>query len=155
MSRIIRNKISWLCICVGLAVMGGCVERTIQIDSQPQGALVILNDKEVGRTPCEVDFTWYGSYEVILRREAEPLEDGSFVYYKALQDTRRVNPPWYQMLGIDFFAEALTPWTYHDRHHWEFKLVEDEPFDREALIERAQQLQGHALDTAGQVETKP
>ena len=148
------NIRAWqLCVCGGLVLLIGCVERTIQIDSQPQGALVILNDKEVGRTPCEVGFTWYGSYEVILRKDAGHLEDGSYVYYKAMQDTRRVNPPWYQLLGIDFFAEALTPWTYHDRHHWDFELVEEEPMDREALIKRAQQLQGHSLDTARPMES--
>lgn len=42
----------------------GCVQRTITITSNPTGALVHLNDEEVGRTPLTVPFTFYGTYDV-------------------------------------------------------------------------------------------
>ena len=45
------------------------MERTIKITSQPSGAVVYLNDEEVGRTPTEVSFKFYGDYSVILRKE--------------------------------------------------------------------------------------
>ena len=56
-------------LAMTLALLAGCVERTIKITSQPSGALVYLNDEEVGRTPTEVRFTFYGDYSVILRKE--------------------------------------------------------------------------------------
>lgn len=49
----------------------GCVERTITITSEPSGALVHLNDEEVGRTPLTVPFTFYGVYDV--RLEMDPV----------------------------------------------------------------------------------
>ncbi len=61
-----------MCLAVlagGMAVAGGCVERTIHITSDPSGALVHLNDEEVGRTPVTVPFTFYGVYSVRLTQE--------------------------------------------------------------------------------------
>ena len=52
----------------------GCVRRTISIVSNPPGALVWLNDREVGRTPIEVEFLYYGTYDVrIVKDGYEPL----------------------------------------------------------------------------------
>ncbi|MFB3120043.1 MAG: PEGA domain-containing protein [Stenotrophomonas maltophilia] len=36
------------------------------ITSEPPGALVWLNDREIGRTPVDVDFEFYGRYDVRL-----------------------------------------------------------------------------------------
>jgi hypothetical protein len=52
-------------------LLAGCVERTITINSEPQGALVYLNDEEVGRTPVSVPFLYYGTYDVRLEHEPE------------------------------------------------------------------------------------
>ncbi|MCC5829414.1 MAG: PEGA domain-containing protein [Phycisphaeraceae bacterium] len=49
--------------------LGGCVRRTITITSEPSGALVHLNDQEVGRTPLTIGFTHYGVYDVRLTHE--------------------------------------------------------------------------------------
>ncbi|MEX0776779.1 MAG: PEGA domain-containing protein [Phycisphaeraceae bacterium] len=57
--------------------LAGCVERTISITSEPSGALVHLNDEEVGRTPLIVPFTFYGVYDVRVEHEpvwVSPLE---------------------------------------------------------------------------------
>jgi hypothetical protein len=48
------------------SLLAGCLERTITITSDPTGALVHLNDAEVGRTPVTVPFTFYGNYTVRL-----------------------------------------------------------------------------------------
>ena len=54
----------------GLAICStGCLKRTISVTTEPPGALVWINDVEVGRTPLETDFTFYGIYDVRLRRE--------------------------------------------------------------------------------------
>jgi hypothetical protein len=40
-----------------LLVATGCVQRTMRVDSNPPGAIVWMNDQEIGRTPLERDFT--------------------------------------------------------------------------------------------------
>ena len=52
-----------------LSLLCGCQQRTIRVTSEPSGAVAYLNDVEVGRTPVEVDFTWFGTYEVRLEKE--------------------------------------------------------------------------------------
>lgn len=75
----------------------GCVERRLMITSEPAGALVYLNDQEVGRTPLDVPFTWYGTYDVRLEREG----------YQTLQTEQIAKRPWWETPGPDLFAEAL------------------------------------------------
>lgn len=82
------------CLC-GLSL--GCVERRLLISSEPSGALVYLNDQEVGRTPLEVPFTWYGTYDVRLEREG----------YRTLQTEQVAEQPWWEVPGPDLFAEAI------------------------------------------------
>jgi len=75
----------------------GCVERRLMITSEPPGALVFLNDQEVGRTPLEVPFTWYGVYDVKLEQEG----------YQTLLTQLEAERPWWEAPGPDLFAEAL------------------------------------------------
>ena len=75
----------------------GCVERRLVISSEPAGALVFLNDQEVGRTPLEVPFTWYGTYSVRLEREG----------YQTLETEQLAERPWWEAPGPDLFAEAV------------------------------------------------
>ena len=108
----------------------GCVERTVSITTEPDRALVWLNDKEVGRTPCTVHFTWYGDYDVVIRKDK----------YQPLNTHRRLVRPWYQYMPIDFFAELMIPATIQDKHAWHFQLQESKPVDLDALISRANEL---------------
>jgi hypothetical protein len=111
------------------------VRRTLTINSDPQGALVYLNDAEVGRTPVSVDFLWYGEYDVILRKEG----------YATLQTSERIPEPWYQIPPIDFFAEVCWPGQIHDQHAVAYALEPAVPPDREELLQRAEALRAEAL----------
>ena len=53
----------------------GCIERLITVRSQPPGALVYLNDEEVGRTPVTVPFKFYGVYDVRLEHEGDWMSE--------------------------------------------------------------------------------
>jgi len=57
-----------VCLIASL-FLGGCVERRLTINTEPQGALVILNDEEIGESPVTVNFNWYGDYWVRIRKE--------------------------------------------------------------------------------------
>jgi hypothetical protein len=73
----------------------GCVERTLTVRTDPPEALLYLNGTEVGRTPFTHDFTYYGWYEVEVRKEG----------YETLKTTAPVIAPWWQWVPLDFFAE--------------------------------------------------
>lgn len=98
-----------LALCACLA--GGCVKRTIRITSDPSGALVWLNDREVGRTPVDVEFVHYGTYDVRLVKEG----------FEALQTSGDARPPWWDNLGLDLVAEVL-PAEFESEIAWHFEM---------------------------------
>jgi hypothetical protein len=63
-----------ICLLVLLLVLTGCGEKVISIQSEPVGALVWLNGREVGRTPVLVHYIFDGNYDVRLERDGyEPI----------------------------------------------------------------------------------
>src|SRR5438477_10191182 len=90
-----RVRANLCCILIAISV-AGCVDRLLTIRSDPPGALVFLNGVEVGRTPVTRDFTWYGTYDVALRKEG----------YDTVKAHSKVIAPWWQWVPIDFFAEV-------------------------------------------------
>ena len=119
---------------VGLAAISGCVEREWTITSEPQGAVVYVSNVELGRTPVTFDFTYYGEYEVILRKEG----------YETLKTSVQISPPPYEWIGVDFFSE-IAPWTYHDRRETLHILRKYKPPTDAELHERAQDLREQNL----------
>ena len=119
-----------LILAAALLAPLGCARRTIEITSEPSGALVHLNDEQVGRTPVEVPVTFYGTYDVRLERPGrEPL-----------WTTRRARTPWYEYPPIDLVAEAVGART---RIHWHFELepaTAPDDIDPDALDARAREL---------------
>lgn len=110
--------------------MFGCVQRTITISSDPEGALVYLNDQEVGRTPTTVPFTFYGTYDVRLVRAG----------YQTLTTSKQAKAPVEDLPVVDLITEAM-PGTHRINLDWHFELspLVDEP--ESDLIERARDLQ--------------
>lgn len=112
-------------------LLGGCLERTIHITSDPPGALVWLNDIEVGRTPLETDFTYYGEFSVRLRREG----------YEPIVTSRTAKAPVYEWPVVDLAAE-LWPQRISTDIRWHFDLVPaaertDADAAREDILRRA------------------
>ncbi len=121
--------------CALVLAMAGCVERTLTITSEPSGALVYVSSTEIGRTPVTVPFTWYGHYEIILRREG----------CQTLKTSEKINPPYYEVPPLDLFS-AIAPWTYHDNREFHYQLDKQVvPSDKE-LIGRAEELRHRNLE---------
>jgi hypothetical protein len=129
------KRLAAMALTVALVVTAGCVEKTIKITSQPAGAVVYLNDEEVGRTPTEVHFTFYGDYGIILRKEG----------YQSLQTHRKINAPWYQLPVIDIIPDLLIPTTIYNRHEWNFELQPQQLPPKQELLDRAEEFRGEAL----------
>jgi len=109
-----------------IGLSGGCVRRTLSITSDPAGAMVTLNDREVGRTPVEVDFTYYGAYDVRL------VKDGFEPYVGSAE----AKAPLWDTVPMDLFSE-LTPADLHSRVEWHFMLA---PTQGEGMLQRAEQM---------------
>src|SRR6185437_1443998 len=86
---------TWSLILVLTCTTGCGVYRTITVKSDPPGALIYMNGLEIGRTPVTRDFVWYGRYEVEVRKDG----------YQTIKTASDVNPPWWQIIPFDFFAE--------------------------------------------------
>lgn len=121
------RRMIW-CLLLLPLLCTGCVRRTISIITEPPGALVWLNDREVGRTPIEVEFLYYGTYDVRI------VKDG----YEPLITSGKADAPLWDMVGIDLAAELL-PLELHSRIEWIYQL-EPAMFDEPGLIQRARDL---------------
>ena len=114
-------------VATGL-VLPGCMQRTIHITSEPSGAQVYLNDVEVGRTPVEVGFTYFGTYDVRLRKDG----------YEPLVTSAKTDAPMHEWPGFDLIAMAWPQGT-ETNIRWHFDL-EPSDTDEDALLERARSL---------------
>lgn len=123
-------------LCVALA-MGGCVQRQLTVTTDPPGALVHLNGQEFGRTPVTRDFTWYGTYDVTLRREG----------YETRKTTGKVIAPWWQWVPFDLFAELL-PLKDRKQLHYTMQPAAEEAADPQRMLDRAEALRGELQSTS-------
>ncbi|HEV2292393.1 MAG TPA: PEGA domain-containing protein [Tepidisphaeraceae bacterium] len=117
--------------------MGGCVQRQLTVTTNPPGALVHLNGQEFGRTPVTRDFTWYGTYDVTLRRDG----------YETKKTTGKVIAPWWQWVPFDLFAELL-PLTDRRTLHYTLQPSTDEAADPQRMLDRAEALRGQLQSTS-------
>jgi len=116
---------------IALTTLAGCVERKLTINTEPQGALVVLNDEEIGESPVTVNFNWYGDYCVRISREG----------YETLDTHRQLKGPWYDYFPFDFFAQIVNPNRIVDSYEWTFELSPRQQISPEELIEKARELE--------------
>jgi hypothetical protein len=114
-----------------------CLERTVKITSEPPGAVVWMNNVEVGRTPLTTAFTFYGHYDVRIRREG----------YEPLVTSQKLRAPIYEYPPLDLLALAA-PVAIRTEREWHFQLaplIEVQGEAEAALVTRAHEMQGRAL----------
>ena len=119
-------------VSILLVLLGatGCVRRTLRITSDPAGALVWLNDREIGRTPVDFDFLHYGTYDVRLELAG----------YEPMSTSGQADPPWWDVVGPDLVSELL-PMDLRSEILWEYEL-ELAARSRPGLLERAYEMRG-------------
>lgn len=120
-----------IAVVCAAAVVGGCAQRRIVITSEPPGALVWLNDVEIGRTPVEASFLYYGTYDVQVRLEG----------YEAINTGRTAWAPWYEYPPFDLVAE-MSPVPVRTTIRWHFDLtpIGTEATNEGALMDRAREM---------------
>jgi hypothetical protein len=127
-------KISPALLIIGLIIcllLSGCVERKLTINTEPQGALIVLNDEEIGISPVTVSFEWYGDYWVRISKDG----------YENLNTHRPLKGPWYDHFPFDFFAQIINPHRTIDSYEWTFALEAKKQISREELIQAAEKLE--------------
>lgn len=102
--------------------------------SNPPGAMVLLEGKEIGYSPASADFIWYGTRQVTL------IKDG----FETKTDLVTVAAPWYQWPVIEFFSDNLLPTRITDRRVFNFELQPKKIIPDEELRSRARQLRSEA-----------
>lgn len=118
-----------------VALVAGCVERTVTITTVPDGATVILNDQEVGTSPVTVPFTWYGDYDLICRKQGFATDERKL----------HLSTPWYQIPLVDLVTENLTPVTYRDHRSFQIDLQPEQLPTRDELLSRGAEFRDRAL----------
>lgn len=125
-----------LACLLAMGLIGGCVRRTIDITSEPEGALVWVNDREVGRTPCSIEFTHYGRYDVRLRHDG----------YEPISGFGDADAPVWDFVGADLIAEII-PGQFTSRVKWNFTMIPTDS-DEGAVMDRAKQLRARIVPSA-------
>lgn len=118
----------WLAVAASLCA-SGCVHRRLTIRTNPPGALVEVNGRRIGTSPCSMDFTYYGTYEIRM----------SLPGYETLVVQQPVAPPWYQVPPLDAISDNLLPVQVTNRHEylWNLTPLPAAAFDDNQLRERA------------------
>src|SRR5438046_8549070 len=101
---VVRCGYCGLVAAVLLGGLPGCVERRYVIESDPPGALVLVNGQPIGTTPVDGYFVYYGNYNFTL------IKDG----FQTKQVSQRIASPWYEYTPLDFISENLYPGKLED-----------------------------------------
>ena len=108
----------------------GCVRRRMTVTSNPPGATVSLDGKEIGRTPFSTNFDHYG------KREFRVVKQG----YETKTELMPVRAPWYQWIGLDFVSEVLLPGKLTDHKYYEFDLQPERVAQGSEIVARGEEL---------------
>jgi hypothetical protein len=127
---------SWRWALVALcALQTGCVQRRLTIRSNPPGALVYVDDYQIGTTPVSTDFVYYGTRKIRL----------SLSGYETLTVMQPLPTPWYEYPGLDFFSENVVPGEIRDERVVEFQLQPQVIVPSPQLRDRAENLRHSAI----------
>ena len=126
------NRIFLSSFFVAVFFFSGCVERRLTINTEPQGALIALNDEDIGTSPVTIGFEWYGDYNVRISKDG----------YETLKTHRLLKGPWYDKFPFDFFAQVINPKRIVDSYEWTFELQQKTEPNRDEMIKRAYDMQG-------------
>ncbi len=129
------NRIWTLAILLTICfVSTGCVRRRMTIRSNPPGAMVYVDDQQIGQTPVSTGFTYYGTRTITLVRDG----------YETTTVKHTFEAPWYQVPPLDFVSENLTPREIRDERVLDFTLVPQQMVSSEQLWRNAEQLRQNA-----------
>lgn len=124
--------------CVDVLPVTARVRRRLTIISNPPGAVVFVDDREIGVTPVSTSFTYYGTRKIQLVMEG----------FETLTVKRTFSPPWYQWPVIDFISENMIRRELRDERVVDFRMVPQRIVPSDVLLQRAQRLRDRSRQGA-------
>jgi hypothetical protein len=134
--------ILYLLVFASCAINVGCVQRRLIVRSQPEGALVTIDNHTLGHTPVKVPFVYYGTRQIQLEKEG----------YQTIKVKERIRPPWYEKFPLSFFSNNLAFREIRDERMLDFTLVPRSQVEENLLLDRANDLR---LNTQRETLTCP
>ena len=122
-------------LLVLLGSLTGCVERRLFIRTDPPGALVRVNGDEIGNSPVDWRFYYYGKVRVEVEHPG----------YFAMSEIIDLKAPWYQYPVADFVSDVLTPARVRDDHQVVFSMQKLKSLSEEEVDRQLDQLADAAL----------
>lgn len=139
-------RIVGTCLLAALMCLAaGCVQRRLTVRSNPPGARVYIDNREIGRTPISTDYVYYGTRQ--FRLEADGFETLTTYQY--------VPPPWYQIPPLDFVSENLFPGEIRDERTVFFQLQPQAVVPMDRLLQRADELRRTSQTAASPTAVLP
>ncbi|HEY2785219.1 MAG TPA: PEGA domain-containing protein [Fimbriiglobus sp.] len=133
--RVDRGLIAVLAGTTGL--VAGCVDRRFVVETNVPGAEVYVNESPIGPSPADTSFEYPGYYD--FRAVAPGFEP--------LKTRENIKARWYDLPGLDFFAEVLWPGRIEDTRRVQLTLVPARQVNTQELLGSAENLRmrGKAL----------
>jgi hypothetical protein len=137
-----RRAVLGVALALGCGGLAGCVERRYVIETDPPGALVLVNGQPLGTTPVDGYFTYYGNYTFTL------IKDG----YQTKQVCQTIASPWFEVPPIDFASENLYPGKLEDIRRFRYSMEPLIQVRTDELLQRAEELRnrGRAINGGGE-----
>ncbi len=114
------------------------------VRTNPPGALLYVDDYEIGTTPVSASFTYYGKRKIRL------VKDG----YETLTVMQDLPPPWYEFVPLDFVAENCVPGQIRDQRFLDYQMRPQAVVPTEQLLTRAENLR-RGMHSATGTATQP
>ena len=108
----------------------GCVQRRLIVRSQPEGALVTIDNHTLGHTPVKVPFVYYGTRQIQLEKEG----------FQTVKVKERIRPPWYEKFPLSFFSNNFAFREIRDERMLDFTLEPRSQVEENLLLDRANDL---------------
>lgn len=136
----VSGRMQWAALAAAIvASIGstGCVERRYTIRTEPPGALVVVNNEEIGTTPVSKSYVFYGDRDITV------IADG----YQTQRIIQPIDAPWWDNQFTEFFTENLIPATLRDEREFQYKLEPAVNPSEGELVGRAEELRSRAQAT--------
>lgn len=133
-----RRLLTAVVLLLAVTLWSGCngVRRRLAITSNPPGATVFLNDREIGQTPISQNIVYSGTYKI--RLEKEGMETKTLMH--------DVRTPWYLWPGVDFVSENLVPGELRDNQSCHVELSGKRVIPDNELFDNAVSMRTEAHD---------
>lgn len=113
-----------------LLTASGCVQRRLQIRSQPEGAQVSVDRQAVGLTPLSVPYTYHGTREIQIEKDG----------YKTVRVEQNINPPWFDRFPVSLISNNFAGREIRDDRLLDFALEPKQQISDSVLLDRANDL---------------